>query len=99
MKCPCGSEETFENCCGPLLSGKDLPESAEKLMRSRYTAYTRGDIDYIKKTMIPEARDDFDEAQTRKWAEGSKWKGLKIVDTKDGGPGDTTGMVEFIATF
>jgi SEC-C motif-containing protein len=99
MKCPCGTNETFETCCGPFLAGKSRPETAEKLMRSRYTAYTKADIDYLKKTMIPEERKEFDAEATRQWAEGSKWKGLKIVATEKGGPNDKGGMVEFIATY
>lgn len=99
MKCPCGTENTFETCCGPYLAGKALPDTAEKLMRSRYTAYTKADIEYIKKTMVPEERKSFDPVATKQWAELSKWKGLKIVDTKLGGPSDASGMVEFIATY
>lgn len=99
MNCPCGSSNTYETCCGPFISGQKLPETAEKLMRSRYTAYTRADVEYIKKTMVPEARKDFDEIETKKWAVESKWKGLKIQDTKLGGPGDTSGLVEFTATY
>ena len=68
-------------------------------MRSRYTAYTRADIHYVEKTMAPEVRQDFDAAVAKQWAEGSKWKGLKIIDTRKGGPEDTTGMVEFTATY
>ncbi len=99
MKCPCGSEDTFDACCDPYLKGKALPDTAEKLMRSRYTAYTQAQIEYLKMTMVPEERDNFDPDATRQWAEGSKWKGLKIVGTEKGGPSDTTGMVEFIATY
>jgi SEC-C motif domain protein len=99
MQCPCGNETTFEKCCGPFLAGETYPETAEALMRSRYTAFVRADLDYIEKTMAPEAKDDFDREQTRRWAHESKWKGLKIVDTEDGGPNDKKGMVEFIATY
>jgi SEC-C motif domain protein len=99
MKCPCGSESTYENCCGPFLTGRALPDSAEKLMRSRYTAYTQANVEYLKDTMVPESREHFDAAATREWAEGSQWKGLKIVSTKKGGPSDTTGIVEFTPTF
>lgn len=99
MKCPCGNDSTYETCCGPYLAGKVLPETAEKLMRSRYTAYTRADVAYLKKTTAPEMRKDFDEAATEQWAKSSKWKGLKIQDTKEGTADDTTGVVEFTATY
>jgi SEC-C motif domain protein len=99
MKCPCGSDSDFEMCCGPFLAGQALPDTAEKLMRSRYTAYTRANIEYLKMTMTPEGRKDFDAATTEQWAKGSKWKGLKILDTEKGMPEDITGVVEFIATY
>jgi len=99
MNCACGNEKSFEKCCGPFLEGKAVPETAEALMRSRYSAFTRADIEYIKKTMAPEAKKDFDEKGTQDWAEQAKWLGLKIIDTKDGGPDDKTGMVEFTATY
>jgi SEC-C motif-containing protein len=99
MSCPCCSSIEFEACCGPFISGHAQPDTAEKLMRARYTAHTRADIEYIKITTAPESRKDFDEAETRKWAEGVKWKGLKIQDTKKGGPEDQDGMVEFTATY
>jgi uncharacterized protein YchJ len=35
----------------------------------------------------------------KQWAEGSKWKGLKIASTKKGEATDTTGMIEFTATY
>lgn len=99
MNCPCCSGISYEKCCSPFLSGKELPDTAEKLMRSRYTAYTRADIDYIKQTMAPEGKKGFDEVGTRQWAVEAKWKGLKITDTRKGGPTDSQGMVEFTATY
>lgn len=99
MDCPCGSGESFEKCCEPFLKGKANPETAEKLMRSRYTAFTYKDIDYLKKTLAPESRGDFDAASTKQWAENAKWKGLKILSTQKGGPDDKKGSVEFVATY
>jgi len=97
--CPCGTDSSFENCCGPFLAGSSKPESAEKLMRSRYSAFARGDVGYIKKTLAPEMHGDFDEDSVKQWAENSKWKGLKIVSTQQGQAADTKGVVQFVATF
>ena len=36
---------------------------------------------------------------TETWANSVDWKGLTIVNTTGGKPGDTTGTVEFIAKF
>ncbi|OFZ29506.1 MAG: hypothetical protein A2622_07195 [Bdellovibrionales bacterium RIFCSPHIGHO2_01_FULL_40_29] len=99
MNCPCGSNQVFELCCEPYLKGKAFPETAEKLMRSRYTAYTQANIEYLRSTLAPESRSDFDPATTQQWAQQAKWKGLKILSTSDGGPQDKKGVVEFIATY
>jgi SEC-C motif-containing protein len=99
MKCPCGSANNFENCCEPYLTNKSLPDTAEKLMRSRYTAFTQVNVEYLKKTLAPESRTDFDEASTKKWASEAKWKGLKIQELKNGTATDKKGTVEFTATY
>ena len=68
-------------------------------MRSRYTAYTRGDIHYLERTLAPESRGDFDRASAQAWAEQAEWLGLEILSTKAGMPGDNSGVVEFVATY
>jgi SEC-C motif-containing protein len=68
-------------------------------MRSRYTAHVKADVAYLEKTLAPEARQGFDPATTRRWAQESKWKSLKVLSTEKGGPGDTKGIVEFVATY
>lgn len=97
--CPCGSGLDYRSCCEPLIKGTALPETAEKLMRSRYTAFTLPDVAYLKKTLAPESQHDFDSKNTEQWAKQSKWKGLKIISTKDGAATDSKGTVEFIATY
>ena len=97
--CPCGTELTFEECCGPIIDGTQSALSAEQLMRSRYTAYAKQDIGYLYSSLHRSHRNDFDEKSTRKWAERSQWHNLEIVDTRGGGEADTEGTVEFIATF
>ncbi|MFM7085018.1 MAG: YchJ family protein [Hyphomicrobium sp.] len=99
MQCPCGSDQTFENCCSRFLSGEKSPTTAEALMRSRYVAYVKGDTAYLKTTLAPEALKKFDEAATKKWVETADFKKLKILNTERGGPFDEEGVVEFLATF
>lgn len=99
MSCPCGSGKSFENCCEPFLTGKAMPETAEKLMRSRYTAFVKADVEYLKKTLAPESRADFDLSATQQWAKNAKWKGLKILSTSKGLEEDKKGVVEFVATY
>ena len=68
-------------------------------MRSRYTAYTRADIDYIANTLAPEMRGDFDHVAAKTWATQAKWLGLAIKFVDGGGRGDTEGVVAFVATY
>ncbi len=100
--CPCRRLEadplTLAQCCGPILDGAPAP-TAEALMRSRYAAFATGNIDYLFDSLAPEARKDFDRKSTTHWAKASEWRGLEIVATEQGGPGDETGVVEFNAHF
>ncbi|SVD70987.1 uncharacterized protein METZ01_LOCUS423841, partial [marine metagenome] len=36
--CPCGTEFPYTDCCGPLIRGASPADTAEDLMRSRFTA-------------------------------------------------------------
>ena len=68
-------------------------------MRSRYTAYTLHNIDYIAATNDPRSNEEFDVETSRKWSESSEWLGLDIVSIDKGQASDTQGAVEFIAKF
>ena len=93
--CPCGMEKPYEECCGPFIQGDALPQTPEALMRSRYTAFTKTEVDYILNTVHPEKREQHDEKTVHNWAKNSDWIGLEILDTEKGGPDDTEGVVEF----
>ena len=97
--CPCGTGLAYAKCCQPFHEGTAKPDTAEKLMRSRYAAYVVGKIDYIHETNDPTSKDDFDREAAEAWSKQSEWVGLEIVATKDGKPGDTEGEVEFKATY
>ncbi len=98
-KCHCNSDLDFDNCCGPVLSGEKPAATAEALMRSRYSAYVCGEIDYLSESLHPDHRADHDVAATRRWAESADWIGLEIRSTKDGAEGDDEGQVEFIVSY
>jgi SEC-C motif-containing protein len=44
--CPCGSGEKYSSCCQKYHKG-ELPPTPEALMRSRYSAYSKGLVDYV----------------------------------------------------
>ena len=97
--CPCRSGRPFDSCCGPFLSGAAVAPTAEALMRSRYTAFATGVIDYLERTLVPEARPGFDRRDAAEWSRTSTWTGLEIVSTHAGGANESEGFVEFVAHF
>ena len=99
MACECGLGPSTDECCGRFLSGEAHPETAEALMRSRYTAYTKQNIDYVFGTHDPQTASNQDKTYAEKWARDAKWDGLEIVSTEKGGPEDTEGVVEFKAKY
>ncbi len=99
MQCPCQSGNPFHQCCEPIITGVKQAETAEQLMRARYTAFTRIEMDFIEKTHDPKTRHEVDREENRRWAETTNWKGLEILETKQGGNDDKVGTVEFKAKF
>lgn len=53
--CPCGSGRAVDNCCGQYHAGTAAPD-AERLMRSRYSAFVLGLEDYLLATWHPDTR-------------------------------------------
>lgn len=97
--CPCGSKKQEQYCCQMYLSGKKQPETAEKLMRSRYTAFARGYVDYLIATLHPDYRQPNDYVELTKNVSQTQWLGLQIIDAQKGKKNDTTGIVEFEAVY
>jgi SEC-C motif-containing protein len=96
--CPCTSKATLDRCCGPYLSGARLPESAELLMRSRFSAYALGKVDYLIQTTSLAGRDALDREELKTYCRNIRCVGLKILAREAGGPGDETGTVKFHAS-
>lgn len=91
--CPCGSGLGYEDCCGPVHSGAPA-ETAEALMRSRYSAFALGLPAYLLASWHPTTRPAALELDA-----DATWRRLQIVDTVAGRPGDETGLVEFRASY
>ncbi|MEM6107085.1 YchJ family protein [Mycobacterium sp. 050272] len=92
--CPCGSGDGYHACCGPLHDGESQAQSAEELMRSRYSAFACGDAAYLFRTWHPRTRPADVTVDP-----GITWTGLEVIDTVAGGPDDDRGEVEFDARF
>ena len=97
-QCPCGSDQTLDGCCGPIIKGTPAP-TAETLMRARYTAFVLGEIEYLVDTLSLDIRGDFDRIEAENTAGDAKWQGLDVRAVTDGGEDDEIGSVEFVARF
>lgn len=92
--CPCGHSRPYEACCGRFISGQAQPERAEQLMRSRYTAYATGAVQYVVDTEL-----EPDAEVIENWARSTQFTALRVLDAQNGGPDDDTGTVTFEADF
>jgi SEC-C motif-containing protein len=90
--CPCGSASPYADCCEPLHDGRARAETAERLMRSRYSAYAKGRTDHVFRTWHPRTRPAEVEP-----VPGLVWTGLRVLATGAGGADDDEGTVEFEA--
>lgn len=97
--CPCCSLQPYAECCEPYLSGKAPAPTAEALMRSRYTAYVEGEVDYLVATHHPSQRRMGDRDQLQQSCQTTTWQGLSILEVTQGQPTDDTGTVEFVALY
>ncbi|MCG2585166.1 YchJ family protein [Massilia sp. TS11] len=100
--CPCGGP-SFDSCCGPYLAGSAIAPSAEALMRSRYTAYTRGDEAYLKETWHPSTRPAeaiLDPQEKLQWLRLEIKSALRLRKRNvESAPVEDADTVEFVATF
>lgn len=81
--CPCGSGNTYSDCCQPYHQNIAFPETPEALMRSRYTAYVMHLIDYLLATTHPSKRNLYAKTDIENWAKQNKWLRLEICQTND----------------
>jgi SEC-C motif domain protein len=61
-------------------------------MRSRYTAFVRGDVEHLLRTWHPDTR-----PATLELDPSVRWTGLEVLDRVGGGLFDVEGVVEFRA--
>ena len=78
LSCPCGLGE-YASCCQPLHLGQSFAQSAEQLMRSRYSAFAKTEIDYIVATTALGQQRALDVNALREWSVSNQWQQLEIV--------------------
>jgi SEC-C motif-containing protein len=77
MLCPCGSQQSFSQCCQVFITQNIPTESPEQLMRSRYSAYATNHAEYIFNTYTSASQKDQSINDIKQWASETKW--LKLV--------------------
>jgi len=97
--CPCFSGKPYAACCEPIVTSARPADTAEELMRARYSAYAKGAVEFIISSTHADRRSECDEKAIRSWSANSDWTGFEIVSTERGRAADTEGTVEFIARF
>ncbi|MCZ0992059.1 YchJ family metal-binding protein [Streptomyces noursei] len=92
--CPCGREASYGECCAPFHQGRATAPTAERLMRSRYSAFAVGDTAYLLRSWHSTTRPaalELDPAQ--------RWTGLEILAATGGTAFHTEGTVAFRAHY
>ena len=97
--CPCGSGNSYDECCGLIISAKKDAATCLELMRSRYTAFNLANIDYLMLSHHSSTRPEKQRKNIQKWAKSVQWMGLVILGTQAGGANDDYGYVEFRALY
>ncbi len=92
MLCPCGSTLLFNTCCKLFITQKQVPCTAEQLMRSRFSAYATKEGQYIFDTYSATAQLKLSVPEIQVWADECLWLALVVHNS-------TESMVEFSAYY
>ena len=96
--CPCGSQKPYENCCESYHKKHNAP-TCEALMRSRYSAFVFGLVDYLFETTHPSHRSKHLKEEITVTCKSLAWTHLEVIRCWEGGMSDKVGKVSFRATF
>jgi len=88
QSCLCGSEQSYEECCGKFINTIQTAKNPEQLMRSRYSAYILKNENYLLQSWHESTRPDSLDLTI----DTTQWKKLKIISA-------TENKVHFVAYF
>lgn len=98
-RCYCGNRESFAECCQPFVSGRGQAPTPEQVMRSRYSAFATGNIDYLIATHHPSRRKPDDHVRLAQSADETEWVGLRVLASETVSDSRQRGFVEFVAFY
>jgi SEC-C motif-containing protein len=80
--CYCPNTQPYESCCNVFITKQKLPETAEQLMRSRYSAYATNNAQYILETYAKSEQSNHSIEDIAAFASFANFIKLEIVATK-----------------
>ena len=95
IACPCNPNLAFQDCCARYHLGTPA-DSAQQLMRARYSAYAKQNIEFIRASSLPAQQALLDIAAIREWSQNSQWLGLEVI-AESISSNQRHAQVEFIA--
>ncbi|RCW93495.1 YchJ family protein [Winogradskyella arenosi] len=99
MNCYCGTTKTYQECCEVFHRNNGKTDTAEQLMRSRYSAFVLADGDYLMATHHQSTRPTKEKKAIVKWTKSVQWVKLDVLETTQGTQNDHKGTVTFNAYF
>ena len=82
MNCYCGSGLNFEDCCNLFIQAQQTPDTAEQLMRSRFSAYCDGSaiaVHYIANSYHPVSKADNPINEIATFAQAAHFVRLDVI--------------------
>jgi SEC-C motif-containing protein len=76
--CFCGSNCDFSSCCQPYINKEVAVQTAEQLMRSRFSAYALGNAQYIYNTYAKSSQAAQSVKEIDDWSQSCVWIALNI---------------------
>ena len=81
--CYCGNSIPFQDCCEPYIKGITNAPTAEKLMRSRYSAFATGAADYLVNTTHISKRRLHNKKDILAWSQANKWLKVEVLTSTE----------------
>jgi len=98
--CHCGNDKDYTACCEIIHNDITKAQTAEMLMRSRYSAFCNANGDYLVQSQAKKHAPNKTEIKgIVAWAKSVTWVKLEVLQTTNGQENDTTGIVTFKATY
>lgn len=94
--CVCGSGLEDGDCCALVLAGEKAPANAEALLRARYVAFCRGDMDFLAATLAPEMMGEFERDAVENSARKVEPQFVEVRRVNDQGD---VAEIEYVAYF